>query len=199
MAITWTRMIYTIVSQAQRGSQSAQWDQLDTQGIAETLMPTVFQKIGEMAAGNERKRSLLKRSVSLSFTNGSATLPDYILTQYMEDATYTDSDDLTKTYSWVREFSDFIDPSLRNAPWSNLGYFNVSNRVAIVQTEAGVLYSPTTGITDTRTLNIPCVPVRPATVATDVDVPDEVLSDIFAIGSEMLRGVVLKQLGIPSG
>lgn len=196
MAITWSRMIYTIVSQAQRGTQSAQWNQLDTQGIAETLMPTVFQRIGEMAAGDERKRSLLKRTVSLSFTNGSATLPDYVLTQYMEDATYTDNDDLTKRYSWVREFSDFIDPSLQNAPWSNYGYFNVSNGVTIRQIEAGTPYSPTTGITDTRSLNIPCLPFRPATAATDVDVPDEVLSDIFAIGSELLRGEVMQKLGV---
>lgn len=199
MAITWSRMIFTLVSQAQRGTQAAQWNQLDTQGIAETLMPTVFQKIGEMAAGDERKRSLLKRTVSLSFTNGSATIPDYVLTQYLEDATYTDNDDLTKKYSWVREFSDFIDSSLQNPPWSNLGYYNVTGGVTIRQIEAGVPYNPSSGITDTRSLNIPCVPVRPATAATDVDIPDEILSDIFAIGSELLRGEVMKKLGIPSG
>lgn len=192
MSWTWTELIYATMSQAQRGTQQAQWDNIDTQGIAEVLMQSVFQQVGEAAAGDERKRSLLKKDVTLTFTNGSATVPDYVLTAYMEDATFTDNSDLTKTYSWVREFSDFINPSLRNAPFSNLGYFNVTNRTTVRQTEPGVAYDPTTGLTGSRHLNIPCVPFRPAAADDVIDVPDEVINDILDVASEALRGQVMK-------
>ncbi len=192
MSATWTQVIYTIVSQAQRGSQAAQWENIDTQGIAEALMQSVFQQVGEEAAGDDRKRSLLKKDVTLTFTNGSATVPDYVLTAYMEDATFMDTSDLTKQYQWVREFSDFVNPSLQNAPWSNYGYFNVPNRTTIAQLEPGTAYDPTSGLTGTRHLNIPCVPYRPATADDYLDVPDEILNDIYDIGSEALRGQVMK-------
>lgn len=188
---TWAETIYTICWQATRG-MSPEQNIIALLPTAEALMPSVFQQVGEMAAGDERKRSLLKQNISLSFTNGSATIPDYVLTQYMEDATYTDNDDLTKRYSWVREFSDFINPSLQNAPWSNYGYFNVVGGTTIRQIEAAVAYSPTTGITDTRILNIPCQPVKPASQSAAFDVPDEILSDIYDLASEMLRGQIAK-------
>lgn len=191
MAI-WSEVVYTVCWNATRGIYPEQ-DISALLPVAEALMPSVFQHVGEDAAGDERKRSLLKQNVSLSFTSGSATLPDYVLSAYMEDATFTDNDDLTKTYSWVREFGDFISPSLQNPPWSNLGYFNVVGRTTIRQIEPGAAYSPTTGITDTRILNIPCIPVKPASESAEFDVPDEVLSDIYEIAAEALRGQLMKQ------
>jgi hypothetical protein len=190
--LLYNQLILTIMYQAQRGSDAAQFANLDTQGIAETLIPTIFQQAGEEAARDERKRSILRRSKTVTLTNGLGTLSDDVLTMYLEDSTYLDSSDLTKRYSWVREWSDFIDPTLADPPYSNLGYYSIQNGVAIAQREPGALYDPSSGETGSRTLNIPCVPEIPASATSTVDVPDEIISDILVIGSELLRGALVK-------
>ncbi len=185
-------VIYQICWNAARG-MSPEQDISALLPVAESLWPSISQKVGELAAGSERKRSLLKRTKTLTVANGSATISDDVLTAYLEDSTLYDPADLTKTYSWVRNWNDFINPSLANQPFSNYGYYSVSGGVTFGQREPGEAYDPSSGFTGSMTLNIPCVPVKPATQTTAVDVPDEILNDIYEIGSEMLRGLLLTQ------
>ncbi len=185
-------VIYQICWNAARG-MSPEQDINALLPIAESLWPSISQKVGELAAGSERKRSLLKRTKTLAVSNGAATISDDVLTAYLEDSTLYDPADLSKTYSWVRNWNDFINPGLANQPFSNYGYYSVSGGVTFGQREPGELYDPSSGFTGNMTLNIPCVPVKPATQTTAVNVPDEILNDIYEIGSEMLRGLLLTQ------
>ncbi len=185
-------VIYQICWNATRG-MSPEQDISALLPVAESLWPSISQKVGELAAGSERKRSLLKRSKTLSVSSGTATISGDVLTAYLEDSTLYDPTDLTKTYSWVRNWNDFINPSLANQPFSNYGYYSVSGGVTFGQREPGELYDPSSGFSGSMTLNIPCSPVKPATQTTALDVPDEILNDIYEIGSEMLRGLLLTQ------
>jgi len=189
---TLAEVVYTICWNATRG-MSPEQDISALLPVAESLLPTVFQKVGELAASNERKRSLLKRTKTLTLSNGTATLSDDVLTAYLEDSTLYDPADTTKTYGWVRNWIDFIAPGLANQPFSNYGYYSVSGGVTFAQREPGELFDPSAGFSGSMTLNIPCLPVKPATQTTALDVPDEVLNDIYEIGSEMLRGMLLTQ------
>lgn len=188
----YNEVIYQICWNATRG-MSPEQDISALLPIAESLWPSISQKVGELAASSERKRSLLKRTKTLVVASGAATIDDDVLTAYLEDSTLYDPADLTKTYSWVRNWNDFINPSLANQPYVNYGYYSVSGGVTFAQREPGELYDPSSGFTGNMTLNIPCVPVKPATQTTAVDVPDEILNDIYEIGSEMLRGLLLTQ------
>ncbi len=185
-------VIYQICWNAARG-MSPEQDISALLPVAESLWPSISQKVGELAAGSERKRSLLRRTKTLTVSNGEATISDDVLTAYLEDSTLYDPADLTKTYAWVRNWNDFINPSLAHQPYVNYGYYSVSGGVTFAQREPGELYDPSAGFTGNMTLNIPCVPVKPATQTTAVDVPDEILNDIYEIGSEMLRGLLLTQ------
>lgn len=196
MSMTYLEVIYRTVAQAQRGSQMAQFANIDTQSICEAMMPSIFQQAGEAAAGNERKRSLLKRDKTITVTNGAATIPDDALTAYLEDSTFYDPSDLSKTYSWIRNWNDFINPSLANQPFVNYGYYSVSGGVTLGQREPGEVWSPSSGFTGSMTLNIPCVPVIPATATTTLAVVDEVLNDIIDIGAAALRGEVIRQAAL---
>ncbi len=73
----------------------------------------------------------------------------------------------------------------------NYGRYSVSGGVTFGQVEPGEVFDPTSGFTGSMALNIPCVPVKPATQTTALDCPDEILNDIYEIGSEMLRGLLL--------
>lgn len=192
--MTYAEFINQSSWQALRGVPAAANFDLDSLfPVAESLVPSVFQQVGEDAAGDERKRSLLRRNKTVMVALGSATLDDDVLTAYMEDSTFMDTSDLTKTYSWVRNFSDFIDPSLASAPFSAYGYFTMRDGVTLNQREAGVLYSPTSGFSGSMTLNIPCVPVKPATASTALDVPDEILNDLLDVMAGALQGEIMKQ------
>lgn len=189
---TFAEVVYQICWNAARG-MSPEQDISALLPVAESLWPSISQKVGELAAGSERKRSLLKRTKTLAVVNGSATITSDVLTAYLEDSTLYDPADLTKTYAWVRNWNDFINPSLANQPYVNYGYYSVSGGVTFAQREPGELYDPSAGFSGNMTLNIPCVVVKPATQTTAVDCPDEILNDIYEIGSEMLRGLLLTQ------
>lgn len=192
MSFTYSELVYRIVSDAQRGSQAAQLANIDTQGIAESLIPSIFQQAAEEAAADESKRTLLKRSATLTFTDGVATVPSYVLTAYIKDATLINADDLSVKYSLVINWSDFIDPALRNPPWSGYGYYSLPYQHTMNLTEPGVAYDPNSGASGDRLLNIPCVTEIPADADGVVVADDEIINDILDIGAAALRGEIMK-------
>lgn len=181
MPLIYKDLIYAAIDNAMRGMLPAQSPNLDAETIAESLIPQVFQAVGEAAAADERKRSLLRRSKAISLAAGLATLTADVLTKYIEDATLTDPADLTKRYSWI-EFHDF----LRNAE-VRLGYFTVRGGTDLLVRDPAQLYTEPLVATGARTLVIPCVPERPATADDPIDVPDVIGSDLVEALSEALR------------
>lgn len=160
---------------------------LDATLIAQALVPDVFQAVGEAAALDERKRSLLRRNKTVSMTAGVGTLTDDVLTAYMEDATFFDPADLSKSYSWIREYYDFV-----NYADARLGYFNVRDGVTLLQREPGEDFATTLSFTGNMTLSIPCVPEVPASQDVAVDVVPEIASDIVEALAAALRGQLVK-------
>lgn len=181
--MTYEEMIYRMVSQAQRGSETAEQASLDAYSIAEAMVPSIFQAVAESVAGNPLKRPLLRRTKSMAFTNGSAVIPDDVLTKYLCDAALIDSADLSKRYSWIGEYGEFIG-FIDN----RLGAFNspIENTLAI--REPGAAYVVGGGLTGTRLLTVPCIPEIPANASDPVLVPDAISSDLVSVGAEMLRG-----------
>ena len=190
--MTYTELIYRTVAQAQRGAVQFEAANLDAQGMAEAQMPTVMQAVAEAAAGLERKRSLLRQTVTVTFTNGVGLIPSYVLTKFIEEGTLYDASNLPTVYSYVKNFNDFIDPTWRQPPYSALGYYSIIGGDSLAVTEPGVAYSPTSGVTGDRLLNVPTVPQVPTTGHQDdqLTIVDEILSDIIDAGAEMLRGAL---------
>lgn len=129
----------------------------------------------------------MRKALTVSMADGEGTIPSQALTKYMEDATLFDPGDLSKTYSWVREFQDFMGPLDQR-----LGYFNVQGESVLLQREPGEVYEPGFGFSDDMTLIIPCVPVRPASATDPIDCIDEIASDLVDVGAAFLRGELAK-------
>lgn len=185
--MTYDQMVNMALSQACAGSDPTTNAISDTAWIGEDFVSSVFQKVGAECAKNERKRSLLRRVKTITFVTGSATLTDDVLTEYKEDSVLYDGTDLTKEYSLVREWSDFIQPRTGFSLWQGSYSFN---GVAISAVEPNVNYSPLTGISGDRTLVIPCVPVIPASASSVVVVPPEIENDIVEGLALALRGAI---------
>src|SRR5438128_1031698 len=97
---SYTELILQSVTNAMRGMQPSASPNLDAQMIAETLFPITSQAVCESAASNPNKRSLLRRSKTVTLVAGQATLTDDVLTKFFGDATLQNTSDLTKHYAY---------------------------------------------------------------------------------------------------
>lgn len=187
--MTYQQMIDMALSQACAGTDPLTNPISDMAWIGEDFVASVFQQVGAMCAKDEHKRSLLRRSKTVTFANGSATLTSDVLTEYKEDANLYDGSDLTKEYSLVREWGDFIQPRSDWMLWQ--GIFSM-NGVAISVVEPNANYDPATGISSDRVLVVPCVPVIPASASSAVDVPSEIENELVEGLAVALRGAIQK-------
>jgi hypothetical protein len=154
---------------------------------ANSLLAQVFQQVGIDCAKDERKRSLLRREKTLTFANGIATVSADVLTKYKEDALLYDPDDTTAEYSLCREWFDFVRSDDRL-----IGRYSF-NGDTIGILEAGEVYDPADGTDGDRTLVIPCVPEVPALATDEIDVVEEVASDLVSALAESLKGAIVRE------
>jgi len=189
MPTTYSDLLYAAINNSLRGTIALQNPSVDAIGIADTLFPVVSQAVCEVAAANDYKRSLLRREKSLTLVAGTATLDDDVLTHYVSDATLIDPAVLTRHYAW-RNYPDFIKRGDQR-----LGVFTIKGGDVIQVIDPQVAFTVPLVTTGARTLTIPCVVVKPATATTNIDAPDEILSDLQEALSEALRGQLPKAAG----
>ena len=187
MSLTYQQLVETSLSQACAGMDPAIAPISDTSWIAEDFVASIMQQVGVECAKDERKRSLLRKIKTVTFTNGQATLTSDVLTEYREDSTLYDTTDLTKEYSLVREWGEFIQPRTAWMLW--LGAYSI-NGVTIAVVEPSASFVPTTGISAARALAIPCAPVIPASAATAIDIVAELEGDLVEKLAIALRGAI---------
>jgi hypothetical protein len=187
VSFTYQAMIEAALSQACAGTDPLTNPISDTSWIAEDFVSSIFQQVGAECAKDEHKRSLLRRVKTVTFINGAATLTSDVLTEYKEDSTLYDASDMTKEYSLVREWGDFIQPRIGWMLWQ--GIYSM-NGVTISVVEPNANYDPTAGVSADRILVIPCVPTVPASASTVVDVPSEIENDLIEGLATALRGVI---------
>lgn len=189
MAITYRSLIYQAVTNALRNIDPPVSPNVDAEGIAETLFPVVAQSVSEAAAADPAKRSLLRRQKTVTLVAGQATLTDDVLTKYFNDATLMNTSNLNQKYIY-RDYPDFIRKNdLR------FGYFTRNGTTLLVRDVGQQFTSPLTA-SGARLLTTPCVVVRPATADTNIDAPEEIVSDISEALAEALRGQIIKIAGI---
>lgn len=186
MAVTLQQLIDQALSIANRGVDQSVAPALSAEMVAEDLLSTVFQQVGQTVAKDPARRSLLRRTIDVSFTNGSATLSETALTEYLSESMLYDSADLTKQYSWVSQFENFIRKSDRR-----IGFYNV-NESGINLIEPAAVYAVSTGLTGTRKLVIPCTPAVPTAPASPIIVRDELLDDFVMGLADELRNPLYK-------
>jgi len=194
MAFTYQAMIEAALSQACAGTDPLTSPISDTAWIAEDFVMSIFAQVGAECAKDERQRSLLRKSKTVTFVNGSATLTDDVLTEYKEDSTLYDAADLTKEYSLVREWADFIQPRAGYMLW--LGTYSM-NEVTLSIVEPNANYDPMAGISANRTLVIPCVPSIPALATDPVVVVPELQNNLIEALAVALRGQIQQRAEAP--
>jgi hypothetical protein len=157
--------------------------------IAQTLFDEVAQSVSEAAAANEYKRSLLRRTKTITLVAGEATLSDDVLTHYVADAELLYPSSLTKHYAW-RDYPDFVRRGDKR-----IGIFTIIGGVTLQVVDPNQNFTIPLSATGSRLLTLPCVVLKPATADTAVDAPNEILSDLTEALSNALRGQLSKLAG----
>lgn len=189
--MTYLEFIHRSVEQAQRGLDPNRSKLMDAEGIAQIMAPQVFEEIGKRAARDEKLRAVLMSPFTVAFTNGLATLGDTVLKQYLCESTMIDTADLTKRYSFIPNWGDFVRP--RSSIDQRLGWFGLQGDTSLAVIEPGASYAVGAGITANRNLTAPRIPTVPATATTEMDAPNEIEEDMINALAEMIRGKLIAE------
>jgi len=162
-----------------------------TDAQAESLVPTVFQNVAMEYAGDPEKRNILRRTHTLTLTNGVANLPDEALSAGKAGAVINDPTDVSvaQNASMVWYWNDFVAP--RSGLLSQIPQWIINDDNGTLNTfyylEANATYDPSSGFTGSLEIMIPSVPTIPATASAALDVPSEALSDLIEALASALK------------
>lgn len=184
--MTFQEFIYTSITNAQRGGMKSS---SNAEFIVQTLFDEVAQSVSEAAAANEYKRSLLRRTKTLTLAAGQATLTDDVLTHYVADAELLNPTNLTMHYAW-RDYPDFVRRGDKR-----IGIFTLSGGTTFQVIDPMKNFTIPLVTSGTRLLTIPCTILKPASATTAIDAPSEILSDLVEAMSNALRGAASKAAG----
>ncbi len=178
--------IYRAVEQAQRGLDPNRSKLMDAEGLAESMAPSVLHEVSKRAARNERMRSILTSSFTLSITTGLVTLGDTVLTEYLCESSLIDNTETTKRYAHILNWGDFI--RTRSPQDKKFGWYSMQGGSVMAVIEPSANYTPGSGITSTRVLTCPRTPAIPATAASELDAPREIVIECINVMAEAIRG-----------
>lgn len=186
MSLTLQQMIDSAISIASRGVDPSAATSLAAEMVAEDLVSTVFQQVGQTVASDPARRSLLRRTKIVAFTAGSAALTGDVLTQYLCESMLYDTTALSAVYSWIPQWEEFIRQTDQRD-----GYYCVNeNTIAVVQPNVG--YNASTGLTGNLSLVVPCSPTVPASAGATVDIRDELIDDLVMGLADALANPIYK-------
>src|ERR1043165_3707515 len=184
-------LIDLALQQALAGSDQLKSALLDADMTMESFVTNVFQNVALKFAADEEGRSLLRRTHSITLTNGVGVVPDEVLTQCKWGASIADPDDLTvaQLQSFVPYWSDFVQP--RSGLQADIPWWTIKGDDDFHYLEAGEDYDPVDGFNGLIELTIATVPTVPASVTNTIDVPSEVLNDLITGLANAIRGLLL--------
>ena len=184
-------LIDLALQQALAGGDQLKSALLDADMTMESFVTNVFQNVALKFAADEEGRSLLRRTHSITLTNGVGIVPDEVLTQCKWGASIADPDDVTvaQLQSFVPYWSDFVQP--RSGLQADIPWWTIKGDDDFHYLEAGEDYDPADGFNGPIELTIATVPTVPASATDTVDVPSEVLNDLITGLANAIRGLLL--------
>lgn len=192
--MTYQSLIDLSLQQALAAGDQLQSALLDADMTMESLVGTVFQNVALQKAADEEGRSLLRRTHTLTLTNGVAVLPDTVLTQCKHGASIADPSNVlvAQAQSLVPYWQDFVQP--RVGIFAQPAWWTIKGDDDFHYIEPNESYDPSSGFSGELELTIASVPEVPASASATVDVPAEVFSDLVTAFAAAIRGLVERQV-----
>lgn len=186
MSVTLQELIDRAVSIASRGQEPSLASSLAAEMITEDLLITVFDAVSTKLAGDPATRGLLRRTKTIAFVNGSGTVTEDVLTEYLCESMLYNSSSLTAQYSYINQWENFI-----RQHDTRLGSYCV-NESTIAVVEPGAVYAAGSGLTGSRSLVTPCAVAIPAAAGTAISARDEVVDELITALADSLLNPIWK-------
>lgn len=151
----------------------------------EPLLPVVFGQLSTELASKPSTRHLLRRTKSVTVTDGVGPLTDDVLTEYARESVLYDPTDIPKVYV----LTDW-DVLVRGDLDSRLGHFVIDGQ-SLTVVEPGSEYDAAASPDIDLKLTIPCSLEVPA-LAADIGEPAEVTDMLIARLAAALKPVMVK-------
>lgn len=162
----------------------------DGESVIESIIPIVWQDVAESWYGDEKRRSILKTTITVTAVNGVVTLDDTILTSTLDDSLLYDPASTADIYSFQRNYA-----SLFGQLDELLGYysmeFGAQMRVVLPNTQ----FDPASGPSQNFSLNVAIVPPVPTSDSGDIVAPAEWISDAIDGCAKKLQAIVPAGVG----
>lgn len=185
MSLTLQELVDRAVSIATAGFPPELSAALNTEMIAEDLLPSVFTKVAGEQAANSSTRSLLRRTKVISTIGGAVTLSGDVLNAYMCDSNLLDPTDKTKQYAFITNWPEFIGEDA-----GPLGTYCIEGEDSLHIVEPNATYDPAGGANLSYLLTVPCVPIIPTTPTGVIGIIDELDNDLIEALAEGLKAGV---------
>jgi hypothetical protein len=181
------------LQQALAGGDQLKSALLDADMTMESLVQTVFQNVAIQKTADEEGRSLLRRTHTLTLTNGVAVIPDTVLTQCKYGASISDPSNVAvaQAQSLVPYWQDFVQP--RNGIFAQPAWWTIKGDDDFHYIEPNESYDPSSGFSGPLELTIASVPEVPASASDPVVVVTEVFSDLVTALAQAIRGLIDRQ------
>lgn len=153
----------------------------DGEALAESLLEQAVSEAADYYTSDEARASVLTETKSLSLASGSATLSGDVYLARISQARLYDPADLTKRYTYVRQWDDFAD----DAKDLRQGYWTVKGQT-LYAIEPQASYEEGDGATIDLKLTCLTSPDVPATASATWDEPDEVVETVIEVLAGML-------------
>jgi hypothetical protein len=184
--MTLTEIFQRAQLEAMRGGEGAELANLDTQAVAQAMLPSVLQQVTLTCYADPDRRPLLKQSHAITIADGVGVFPSAALKQALPGGMVLEPDDeevLPEDISYVPEWVDYV---AAKAYEPRLGYFSVRD-------DSDFYYaSPTEDTYNTFDGDITyigaTVPAIPAGPADPTGWPSEIESNVVDVLAEYLRG-----------
>src|ERR1051325_6414470 len=163
---------------------------LDADMTMESLLGSVFQQVALTYANSDSDaQSLLRRTHTVTLTDGVGTLPDEALTSTIWGSTVNVPDETD------------IGPLMSYTPWASfvqpasdlLGYYSVRGDHEFYWIDPGDSYPSASGRDGDVEITIASVPEMPAAAPDPLDGPADVFSDLVTALANAIRVLVMQK------
>lgn len=189
--MTFQQFIDRAVLQATHGLTPQAAELITSDAVTESLCKEVFREVSEDCASDERLRHMLRRTKTITLTNGIGTIPDDVLTKYMSESSVNDPNDDTKSDRMgYEEWFDFSRPQMQVL--NDLGSYSIKGVRQLMWRDPGESYSSTLTMGGAIELNVPCTIEVPVSASTTIDAPEEIIDRLISRMESRLRGTLPK-------
>lgn len=185
MSITLKSLVSRAVEMALVGVEDQSSYIQTAEMLAETLVPQVAQATVRDAAGDPFRFQQTLKTLTLSFTDGAATVPSTMFTEYLSQSTISDpADDNAALYtSWCKNWQDFLNRD------TTLGAYTMRTASTLYYAPYGTEWTP--GGADNfggdLEVTVPCNVTIPTNPTEEIDISSELEDQLIVDLASSIR------------